>query len=111
MWRMPLSISRPRPRPPRRLLPWMAAISRRRSVKLLMSWPASEPAIHLAVCTMDGRVVKFTLRPRFARFGGPGHDKLGMERYALPKADTGHTGRNVMRWHHAVLAVLVFAAG
>jgi len=29
-----------------------------------MSWPASEPAIHLSSGTMDGRVK-------------PGHDKLG----------------------------------
>jgi hypothetical protein len=39
---------------------------------------ALEAAIHFEILlggSMDGRVVKFTLRPRFARFGGPGHDR------------------------------------
>jgi hypothetical protein len=38
-----------------------------------VSWPASEPAIHLADCTMDGA---HTL----ALCAKPGHDKLKLER-------------------------------
>jgi hypothetical protein len=38
---------------------------------------ARQPETHAPVfVALDGRVVKFTLRPRFAGFGGPAHGEL-----------------------------------